>query len=355
MGVHFLKKRSRKSGLPPGSLIHIGERLREKAKISVIKYDEETFEVKDDVKPTSLGELKTFKGISWIDVEGLHDIPILEEIGRSFGLHPLVLEDIVNTDQRPKMEEYDDYIYIVLKMLCYDETKHEVVADQVSIVFSENFVITLQEGELDVFDSIRRRLRDPHGRTKIMSTDFLAYSIIDAIVDNYFFIMEKFGEGMEKLEDELVEKPTNATLSKIHKLKRDILFLRKAIWPIRELVGLFERSKSKLVSAGLGMYLRDVHDHAIYLVDTMETFRDMLSGMLDIYLSSVNNRMNEIIKVLTIIATLFMPLTFVAGIYGMNFEYMPELKMRHGYPMVLGLMAAIALVMFTYFRKKRWL
>lgn len=340
--------------MPPGSLIHIGERRKEKARITAILYDKERFEAKD-VLAGDLKAIKDSKQIAWIDVEGLHDVPVLEQVGHVFDLHPLVMEDILNTDQRPKVENYGEYIYIVLKMLCYDEVKNEIVADQVSIILGKNYVLSFQEGELDVYDPIRRRLKDEKSRLRNTGSDFLAYSIIDAIVDNYFYVLEKFGDKIEDVEDELVKKPGISTLNVIHRSKRGMLFLRKSVWPLRELAGSLEREESDLLSDSVRIYLRDVHDHAVYLVDTIETFRDMLSGMLDIYLSSVNNRMNEIMKVLTIIATLFMPLSFVAGVYGMNFKYMPELEWRHGYPAIMGFMAAVAGVMFIYFRRKKWL
>lgn len=352
--MKFLKKRSQKIGLPPGSLIHIGERRKDKARITAIAYDTENFEVKE-VLANELLAIKNSKKIAWIDVEGLHDVPVLQQVGNIFDLHPLVMEDILNTDQRPKIENYGDYIYIVLKMLCYDDAKNEIIADQVSLVLGKNFVISFQEGDLDVFDPVRRRLKDNKSRVRNMGPDFLAYSLIDSIVDNYFFILEKFGDKVELLEDELVKNPGSNTLGIIHKTKRGMLFLRKNVWPLRELAGSLEREESDLLNDSVRIYLRDIHDHAVYLVDTIETFREMLSGMLDIYLSSVNNRMNEIMKVLTIFATLFMPLTFIAGVYGMNFEFMPELDWRYGYPACLAFMFAVAGIMFGYIRRKKWL
>ena len=256
--------------------------------------------------------------------------------GSATDFHPLVLEDILNTDQRPKMEEYGDYLYIVLKML-HDKGKgNQIEAEQVSLVLGPNFVFSFQESGGDVFDQIRERLRTGKGRLRKMGADYLAYTLVDAIVDYYFVILEKLGERIELLEEELVAHPRTETLKEIHTLKREMIFLRKAVWPLREVISGLQRGESPLVQKTTGIYLRDVYDHTIQVIDTIETFRDMLSGVLDIYLSSVSNRLNPVMKVLTIIATVFMPLTFLAGVYGMNFKYMPELEWRWGYPVALG-------------------
>lgn len=350
-----MKRRSRKAGLPPGSLIHIGERRLERTRISVLAYGPDFVREEKDATVEQCAACKDGLGVSWIDVEGIHEIEKIEKLGAAFNLHPLVLEDILNTDQRPKAEDYGDYIYVVLKMLCLDPERNEVVADQVSIILGKNFVISFQEGELDVFEPLRRGIREGKGRVRKMGSDYLAYGLVDAIVDNFFVIFEKFSDEIDLLEDELMAKPSRGTLEKIYRLKRDMLFLRKSVWPLRELVASLQRGETDLVSDPVRTYLRDVHDHAVYLVDTIETFRDMLSGMLDIYLSSMSNRMNEVMKVLTIIATIFIPLTFVAGIYGMNFEFMPELRLRYGYPAVLAFMAGAAGAMLLFFRKRGWL
>lgn len=355
MKTKMFKKRSQKTGLPPGSLIHIGERRSERTKITLIDFDEANFNIKKDASIGECARPADSKRTKWIDVEGLHDVAILEKVGEAFGLHPLVMEDILNTDQRPKMEDYGDYLYIVMKMLCFDEKKGEVVSDQVSIILGKNFVISFQEGELDVFDPLRGRLQEGKGKARKMGADYLAYSLIDAVVDNYFLMLERFGDEIERIEEELVKNPNQNTVHRIHSLKHDMLYLRRSVWPLRELVGGLDRGESPLFGEAMNMYLRDVYDHVVYLVDTIETFRDMLSGMLDIYLSSINNRMNEIMKVLTIIATLFMPLTFLAGVYGMNFKYMPELEWSGGYPATLIVMASIAVVMLIFFRKRKWI
>jgi magnesium transporter len=262
----------------------------------------------------------------------------------------------MNTGQRPKMEDYGDYLFIVLKMLHYDEKENETKTEQVSLILSSSHVISFQENhEGDVFDPIRERVRSDRGKTRKMGADYLAYSLIDAIVDNYFMVLEKIGEKIEDIEDEMVKNPTPEVLHSIHRLKRELIFLRKSVWPLREVISRLERWESPLIDKSMDVYLRDVYDHTIQVIDALETFRDMLSGMLDIYLSSISNRMNEIMKVLTIITTIFIPLTLIAGIYGMNFKFMPELNSPWGYPMVYIVMLAVTIVMLVYFRRKRWL
>jgi magnesium transporter len=253
------------------------------------------------------------------------------------------------------MEDFDNYLFIVLKMLQYNDLENETRTEQVSIILGSNYVISFQEDEGDVFGLIRERIRANRGRTRKMGADYLAYSLIDAIVDNYFMVLEKIGEQIEDIEDELVKNPTPEVLHTIHSLKRELIFLRKSVWPLREVISRLERWESPLIDKSIDIYLRDVYDHTIQVIDALETFRDMLSGMLDIYLSSISNRMNEVMKVLTIIATIFIPLTLITGIYGMNFRYMPELDSPWGYPMVFLVMLAVSAVMLMYFRRKKWL
>jgi magnesium transporter len=293
--------------------------------------------------------------VSWINVDGLHDIEIIQQVGDCQGLHPLVLEDILNTDQRPKLEDYGDYLYIVLKML-YKQEGGGISTEQVSLVLGSNFVISFQEGiKGDVFNPVRERLRSGKGRIRGMGADFLAFSLMDAIVDNYFVVLEEVEERIEALEEEVVASPSAKTVQKLHRLKRDMIFLRKAVWPLREVLAALTRRESKLITEAVVVYLRDVYDHTIQVIDSIETSRDLLAGMLDIYLSSISNRTNEVMKVLTIIATIFMPLTFIVGLYGMNFKYMPELEWRWGYPAVLLLMVLTTIAMLIYFRRKKWL
>jgi magnesium transporter len=324
-------------------------------KITCIDYYGDYFQEKHVETIEEVFQFSDTSTTTWINLDGIHQLDLIEKLGKHFKIHPLVLEDIVNTGQRPKMEDFGDYLFIVLKMLHYDEEKNETKTEQVSLILSSKFVLSFQENEGDVFDPIRERIRSDRGRIRKMGADYLAYSLIDAIVDNYFMVLEKIGEEIEEIEDELVKNPTPEVLHTIHHLKRELIFLRKSVWPLREVISRLERWESPLIDKSIDIYLRDVYDHTIQVIDALETFRDMLSGMLDIYLSSVSNRMNEVMKVLTIIATIFIPLTLVAGIYGMNFKYMPELESPWGYPMVYMIMLAISAVMLVYFRRKKWL
>jgi magnesium transporter len=333
----------------------VGEKRSEKVKLSVINYTGANFQEKEVRNVGEAVSIRKKSSVTWLNIDGVHQPEIIEQVGKSFGVHPLVLEDIANTGQRPKMEDFDDYIFVVLRMLRFDETENQTKTEQISMVFGADFVVSFQEREGDVFDIIRERLRSNKGRIRKMGADYLAYSLIDAIVDNYFMVLEKLGEAIEEIEDKLVTDPRSETLQTIHDLKRETVFLRKSVWPLREVISRLERSESPLISKSTFVYLRDVYDHTIQVMDSVDTFRDTLSGMLDIYLSSVSNRMNEVMKVLTVIATIFIPLTFIAGIYGMNFKVMPELDQPWGYPTVLILMLTIAVVMLIYFRRKKWL
>ena len=350
----FMERMSKTTFLPPGTLIHVGEKKSEKIKITVLDYDEGQFQ-KTVIK--SVEECFPFKDrptVTWINIDGLHNTEIIEKIGAEFEIHPLVLEDILNTSQRPKIEYFDDYVFIVLKMICHNKEKDEVEVEQVSVVLGQNFIISFQEKEGDVFNPIRERISNNKGRIRKMKTDYLAYSLLDSIVDMYFYVLEVFSEKIEIMEEDLVINPVPETLQIIHNLKRNIIFLRKSVWPLREVISSMEKSESKIIKKTTHIYLRDVYDHTIQVIDTMETFRDMVSGMLDIYMSSVSNKMNEVMKVLTIIATIFIPLTFITGIYGMNFKYMPELEWAWGYAMVWGVIVFAGILMGIFFKRKKW-
>jgi magnesium transporter len=355
MMQRLIKKRSPKVGLPPGTLVHIGEKKVEKARITIMDYDETNLEEKEAKTIEESYPFKDKPTVTWINIDGLHEVEIIEKLGSHFGLHPLLLEDILNTDQRPKMEDYGDYIFVVLKMLYPGENKDEIEAEQVSLILGSNFIISLQESEGDVFNPIRDRIRKSKGRIRKTGSDYLAYALLDAIVDNYFLILENVGEKIEDTEQQLATNPSSETLQYIRELKNEMIFLRKSIWPLRELINGLERCESTLIHQSTGAYLRDVYDHTIQIIDTVESYRDMISGMVDIYLSSISNKMNEVMKVLTIFASIFIPLTFVAGLYGMNFEFMPELKWHWGYFALLAVMALIGISLVFYFKRKRWL
>ncbi len=357
----LFKKMSKTAGRIPGELVYLGEEKKEKVKITIIDYDQDNLQEKTVERIEEVFPFKETPTVTWINIDGLHDPSVIGRIGDHFEMHPLTLEDILNIGQRPKYEDFDNYIFLVLKMFMFDEKKKEIVSEQVSLILGPNVVISIQEKQGDMFDPIRERIRGAKGRIRKMCADYLAYSLLDIVVDNYFSILEKIGDQIEAVEEALTINPSTQTLQSIHALKRNIIFLRKSVWPLREVAGGIERGESKLISKGVRIFLRDLYDHTIQIIDTIETFRDMVSGTLDIYLSSVSNKMNEVMKVLTIIATIFIPLTFIAGIYGMNFNpevsawNMPELNWRYGYFFSLGLMFLIFLGMLIYFRRKKWL
>jgi magnesium transporter len=349
------RKRSAKSGLPPGTPVYIGKHKTGEAKITVLVYDETTFQEKAVNTIEDAAPLLDVPAIKWVNIDGIHQLNIVEEIGKRFHLHSLTLEDVMNTNQRPKVEDFGDYLYIVLKNLSRNAQNETVEAEQISIVLGEDFVITFQENEEDNFTHIRERLKSEANHEKAMKTDFLAYSLIDEVVDNYFTVIEGLEEEIELLDEELVSRPTPKTMEMIHKLKGRVFSLHKSVWPLREVINNLERDGSRLIHESTRIYIRDIYDHTIQMIDTIEIFRDMLYGMIDIYLSSISNRLNEVMKVLTIIATIFMPLTFIAGVYGMNFKYMPELDWPWGYPAIWLIMLTIGISMLIYFKKKKWL
>lgn len=328
----------------------------DKPKITIFDYTEKGFIEKQDASIEESLPFREKPSVTWINVDGIHDSSVIEQLGLNFGLHPLVLEEIQNTNQRSKIEDYGDYIYLVLKMFHSGHRKEDIIMEQVSLILGSNFVLSFQETlEGDVFDPIRERIRTSKGRIRKLGADYLSYAMIDLIVDYYFVVLETLGEKIELLEDEVATSASSKTLHLIHTFKKDMLYLRRAIWPLREVIAGLDRGESSLVKKATRYYLRDVYDHTVQVIDNTETYRDMLSGMLDIYLSSINNRLNEIIKLLTIITTIFMPLSFIAGVYGMNFRFMPELEHPYGYPAVLILMALVALSMLVYFRKRKWI
>ncbi|MFO7815191.1 MAG: magnesium/cobalt transporter CorA [Halanaerobiales bacterium] len=348
------KKRAQRAGQPPGFISHNNEKTKGKVKISYIDYDKDNYTENEIENIEECYKFKNTDTITWINIEGLSDIDIITELSSEYNIHPLVQEDILHPHQRSKVEDHENLIYIVVKMLNYNEVKEEVEAEQLSIVLGDSFVITFQEKPGDVFDPIRHRLKNKKGKIRSMKTDYLAYALIDVIVDNYFIILEKISDRIEKIEEELVKEPSENTLHSLYELKNEMIFLRKSVWPLREVVNKLEKDDNEFMGQIVKLYLRDLYDHTVQVIETVETLRDILGSMLDIYLSSISNRMNEVMKVLTIIATIFIPLTFIAGVYGMNFAYMPELSLRNGYFIVLIVMLLIALYMVYFFKKKKW-
>lgn len=291
--------------------------------------------------------------LQWINVEGLSNISLIESFGARFNIHPLTLEDIVHTDQRPKYEDYDAYDVAIIKMLSY---LNGLTSEQLSIIIQEKRVITFQEKNgVDAFEPVRDRIRSGKGRVRKQGADYLAYALIDSVVDTYFNLLEDIGEHLEKIDQELIRDPQETTLHNLFHVKRELIMVRKALWPLREVISNIQRTESKYFTASTGIYLRDVYDHTIRIIETTESYRDISSGMMDIYHSRLSNKMNEIMKVLTIISTIFIPVTFIAGVYGMNFDHMPELRSEYGYPITWAIMLAIMLSLLIYFRKKKWL
>ncbi len=353
----FLGRRSGKAGKPPGTVEYLGETPDREVAVTLMDYDARGLERRTVESVEELVPCLESETVSWVNVDGIHDVELLQEIGDAFGLHPLVLEDLASTGQRPKVEDYGEYVFLVLKMLTWGETpdgQGEVVDEQISLVLGPNYVLSFQERPGDVFDPLRHRLDNATARGRSLGPDYLFYRLMDAVVDHYFVVLERMGDRLDALDAELVEDPDQETLHRINRAKQELLFLRKSVWPLREVISALLREESELVDDHTRTFLRDVYDHTIQAVDTAETFRDIAAGMLDIYLSSLSNRMNEVMKVLTVIATIFIPLTFIAGIYGMNFEHMPELSVPWAYPAVWGLMLAMAGGMLLYFRRQGW-
>lgn len=354
MRTTLVRKRGRKVGQAPGTLVHVGEPHSESASLTLLRYSQDHYSEQILPHVADLDRKAHPEQVLWCQVNGVHDATVVQALGELFELHPLVMEDILNTDQRPKLEIHEHYLYIVVKTLEFDTETSEARSEQISLVLGDGFLLSFQEGSSTLFQGVRDRLKTGR-RLRSLHADYLAYTLIDTLVDNYFVLLEKFGDNVELLEEELLSSPNPTTLAKIHHYKREMLLLRKVVWPLREVLVSLSRDESELVSRETQVYIRDVYDHTIHIMDSIDTIRDLLAGMLDLYISSVSNHMNEIMKVLTIFASIFMPLTFIAGVYGMNFQHMPELSMRWGYPIALGVMITIGASLALYFRWKKWL
>jgi len=341
-------------GLQPGELIHVGERKVEEVTYDLIEYDKDSVIKKQLEKAEDCLTPKEKTSNFWINITGVHDPSVIQKFGKYFGLHKLVQADIMNTELRPKLEVSENYIFLVLKMPRFDKQNQRLVVEQVSIILGNNFVLSFQEIPGDVFEKIRERIRTGAGDVRKEKSDYLAYLLVDALTDNFFAVIEAIGDSTENLEKELMEKPSPKTLQTIHLLKRQLIILRKIIWPLREVTDSFERTTSDLVSSSTKTYLRDVYSHTIQVMDSVESLRDVVGGMLDTYLSSVSNKMNEVMKTLTIIASIFIPITFIAGVYGTNFDYIPELSWKGSYFVMIGVMSVIVIIMMMWFRKKEW-
>lgn len=352
--ARFFKKRVEAKGLAPGSLVFIGNQKIEKSSMKIIHYDKEHLEEIDIASVEEIPALKGAKSVSWLNIYGIHDTELIQRIGEIYDLHPLVLEDILNTGQRPKLDEFNNCHFLAMKMLQYDEEEQQVNAEQLSLVLGKDFLITFQERPGDVFEPVRDRIRKHKGRIRSSGNDYLAYALMDTVIDNYIYIVERIGEQIEDLEEKILENPQQETLNQINAFKHEISFLGKVIRPAREMVTRLTRTESDLFHKNTLPFVKDLLDLVTHTTETIDTYREILSDYLNIYHTSMSNRMNEVMKILTIFAAIFIPLTFIAGIYGTNFEYIPELGFRYSYFIMWGVIVVVTIIMLRYFRRKKW-
>lgn len=339
----------------PGTLNYTGEKSGVATKIEVFDYSETFYEYKESNRIKDAFDKRNTKHISWINVNGLHNTKEIEELGHHYNLHPLILEDIVDTGQRPKIDEYPNYLFVVFKMM-YHNTDGEFVNEHMSLVLGEDFVLTFQEADGDVFDSLRSRITNAKGRVRTNGADYLMFALLDAVVDNYFTVMETISEKVEQIEDVLFAQEQEQDITQdIQELKREILKIRRATLPLREVVNRIEKIDSELIDEKTATYLRDLYDHIVQVNESVDIYREMIWGLMDMYMTTISNKMNEVMKVLTIMASIFIPLTFMAGIYGMNFEYIPELQLKYGYFYLWGAMILVFVGLLWYFKRKKWL
>ncbi|MDQ7918310.1 magnesium/cobalt transporter CorA [Mesonia sp. MT50] len=339
----------------PGHVVYVGNKENLATSLEIIDYTKESHQVKHTNQVKDVFQYKDSENVTWVNVNGLNATTEIEQLGKYYGLHPLILEDIVNTQQRPKIDEYDKYIFIVLKMLYYTEDG-ELVKEHISMVLGNKYILTFQEADGDVFDALRDRIKNSKGRIRNSGADYLAYAILDAIIDNYFVIIETMGDKIESLEDSLfLENPDENITQDIQELKREIIRIRRAIYPLREVINRLEKGEHPLIHEKTNHYLRDLYDHIIQVSENIEVYREMTWGLMDMYMTTISNKMNEVMKVLTIMASIFIPLTFIAGVYGMNFDYMPELHFKYAYFYVWGVMLILFVMMLWYFKRKKWL
>ena len=352
----IFKRRSAPAGTPPGTLLPQPAKAHTATSVHVMDYSPNACHVFKSVSLEETYQLRDSGNVSWIDIEGIRDNDALAKFGEHFGLHPLVLEDILNMHQRPKLEEYDDYFYIVARMLMAGKTPTDAVhSEQVSFILGKSFLITFQEIPGDVFDPVRHRVQQGHGRSRKSGSDYLLYALLDAIVDNYFVLLQSIADRIETVEQSIVWKPERGDLDRVHKLRRELVYMRRNVWPLRDVVAGLDRSDSPLVAPETRVYLRDLHDHVVQVIDAIENFRDVLMSLQDLYMSGISNRTNEIIRVLTIISTIFVPLTFLAGVYGMNFHYFPELTWKWSYLAFWIVSIVITISLLAFLRRRNWL
>lgn len=345
----------KKIGQSPGSIIYTGEKSSNKIFIEAFSYNKDVYVEKELSNIVESLESNLTEHISWININGLNHVNEIEKIGLQYDLHPLVLEDIVSIKQRPKIDDYGDYLFVVLKMLHYN-TNEEIVSEQVSFILGKDYVLSFQEAEGDVFDTVRERIRHGKGRIRTMGSDYLLYALIDSVVDYYFILIETLGNKIEDFETEIFSGNVNKTINKdIQDLKREILRVRRAIFPLREVISKIEKQESKLIHKKTITYYRDIYDHLIQVSENIDIYREMIWSLMDMYMTTISNKMNEVMKVLTIMASIFIPLTFIAGIYGMNFDNIPELHYEYGYFILWAVMILLFILMLIYFKRKKWL
>jgi len=350
------RRSSDKAGLPPEALVFVGEQKIDKPVISIFQYTPDSCTDREYSIEEALAMKISDENITWLNIEGLHDVPLIQQIAEKFSIPPLLIEDILNTSERPKMEAMGDVIFIVLRMLSQEDASKPITIEHISIVLGQNFILSFQEGILgDVFDPIRNRLRTGKGRLRKQKIDYLCYELLDSIVDSYFGILEILGDKIEIIEENVLVQPQNELLRDLHELRTNLLSVRRSVWPLRDVINNIQREDDTYFQKSTRYYLRDLYDHTVQELETIETYWELLSGLQDIYLSSISNRMNEVMKVLTIITTIFIPLTFIAGLYGMNFKFMPELEWRFGYPVVILVMLIITYIMIKIFIRKKWM
>lgn len=351
-------QRNKKVGLPPGTAVYTGDRGPGPVHVHVLKYGVDTIEERENVSLEDCALLPDTPLIKWVDIDGVHDVPTVQKLCEMFKIHPLTLEDILSIGTRPKIDEYDHYYFVVLNMLEVHRPENghsEIRSEQVSLIFGENFVLTFQEQPGDVWDIIRKRLRAEGSRIRRLNADYLAYALLDAVVDHYFLVLEDLGEEIEELEGNSIDQLGEDAVAEIHELKRQLLTIRRNVWPLREVSGALQRAESPLIARTTRPFLRDLHDHVLQTIETTELYRESAVALLELYLAGASNRLNQVMKVLTVLTAVFIPVTFISSVYGMNFEYMPELHWRYGYFFALGLMGTVAVGMFAYFRRQDWL
>lgn len=347
------KRRSQKSGLPPGSLVHIGDIKTEETSLILTRLGSDGIEERALTSIADIPPADACFPVRWLNVYGVHDTAVMAAIGKHFGLHPLVIEDILATDQRPKVDAFDAYLYVVGRIYDSGRSRSDLSLDQISLIIGRDFLLTFQERRSGTFDPIRQRLRAESVSGRRQASDYLAYSLLDAIVDGYFCAVERLGDKCEALEEEILGRPRKNALQKTHALKREISLLRRTIWPMRELIGSLQRNHASFFSEETRLYLRDVYDHTVHLLEQLEDLRELLTGLLDIYLSSVSNRVNLEVRTLTLLTTVFMPAALIAGIFGMNFRSMPLLDHPDGFWTALSIMGAVAVLLFAVFWSRK--